>query len=477
MQQSDDTGKPHVLTEEERQAIDRYTMWERRKRELYEREMPPLKRVRYAIEDINRRAWYSVFRRTLKNEPLRQKLAPQDVRSIFVMPIGDAIGDMIVALPVFHAIKRHMPWCHVGTLASSRNRTLIRSDNSIDATYTYKNKDDIRHYSELFRARRDGYDVVIDLHIPRMTEFGIACNVISPRGVKVCISHARKHMYGLLFNKLLPFDRDSMHLSQLGLVMLESVVDLPEPILQWESKPVITIDPATEAAMQQAISGKLEELGADWYVHFNPQARNPNREWGLDNAFAFAREFVDEYPRGALFFTASPVHRAEIEQHITQSGLPRVAFIPTSYDLQELAVLSNHARLIVTPDTSAIHFGTASGKPTLVLWSNPDYLPIEWVPLQTPSLNLAPDAYGDLVSTVPVQTVLAAARELLDGRWTSSATSFGLDPNVDPLYQADRSQRSIRDLLGESRVPRIFPTGSSESCKLFGSGFPIADWL
>jgi hypothetical protein len=284
-------------------------------------------------------------------------------------------------------------------------------------------------------------------------------------------------MYGLLFNKLLPFDRDSMHLSQLGLVMLESVVELPEPIRQWESRPVIKIDPATETTLRGKISATLTELGADWYIHYNPQARNHNREWGLDNAFEFARQFVNAYPRAAIFFTASPVHRVEIEQHIAQSGLPRVTFFPTSYDLQELAILSNHARLIVTPDTSAIHFGTASGNPTLTLWSNPDYLPIEWVPLQTPSLNLAPAVYGDLVSTIPVNTVFEAARKLLDGHATASATSFGLEPEADPLYQADRSNESIRDLLSESKVPRIFPIGSSESRKLHGSGFPIADWL
>ncbi|MFI5202467.1 MAG: glycosyltransferase family 9 protein, partial [Candidatus Kapaibacterium sp.] len=385
---------------------------------------------------------------------------------IFIIPIGDAIGDMVVALPLFHAIKRYNPTCRVGTLVSPRNRVLLRSDSSVDTQYLFRDKYDLLHYSELLRARKDGYRIVINLHLPRMTEFGIVSNMIGGHGIKVSSSHARNDMYRRLFNVLLPYERNSMHLAQLGLMMMESVIDFGKPIAQWESHPKLQIHEAQRVKVRTNIKAELDRLGADWFVHFNPQARNPTREWGFDNAFAFAKRFVEKYPRGALFFTASPIHQGEVEKRIALLHLPRVAFFPTSYDLLELAVISEESEFVITPDTSAIHFGTASGKPTLVLWPDPEFLPMEWIPLQVPSINLAPEEQGMLVPTITVESVWQAACKLLDKEWTSSATTFGLHPESDPLYQAVNRDKPIEELIMASSIPKIFPEGSRMSVPL-----------
>ncbi|HEX5315274.1 MAG TPA: hypothetical protein VFX22_01375, partial [Candidatus Kapabacteria bacterium] len=188
--------------------------------------------------------------------------------------------------------------------------------------------------------------------------------------------------------------------------------------------------------------------------------------WGLENAFEFAKKFVAHYDRGAILFTASPALRQEVETKIQEHGLKRVAFFPTSYDLLELTELSKRSALIITPDTSVIHFGTASGKPTLVLWPDRDLLPMEWIPLQVPSLNLAPEHRGMPVTTISVESVWAAARKLLDKEWTASATSIGLDPEADLLYQASNQNSALQSLIEHSNVPRVFLDGYSESVPL-----------
>jgi ADP-heptose:LPS heptosyltransferase len=457
---------PTPLSDSERRYIDEYTLDERLHQEHPGAPISLKLRLRRAIEGINRRMWYWGFSKLIHNKPVHERIPIQKLESIFVIPIGDAIGDMVVALPLFHAIKRHHPSCRVGTLVSPRNRVLLQHDSSVDTQYLFRDKSDLLHYPHLFHARKDGYQVVINLHLPRMTEFGIISNIIGGRGIKVSSSHSRKDMYQQLFNMLLPYDRNSMHLSQLGLMMLESVIDFGNPLQQWESYPTLRIDDVERTSVKTRIHKELDRLGADWFVHFNPQARNPTREWGYDNAFAFAEHFVQHYPRGGLFFTASPVHRAEVEKRIASLHLPRVTFFPTSYNLLELAVLSSESELVITPDTSAIHFGTASGKPTLVLWPDPEFLPMEWIPLQIPSINLAPEVQGMLVPTISVESVWQAARKLLDKEWTSSATSYGLNPSADPLYQFANRVLSIESLIKISSIPKIFPEGSHHSVPL-----------
>ena len=447
---SADENPSELLTERDRLYVDRYTVRERKGKERPGQQTPLGLRLRRAVEGVNRRFWYRLFNRIFDNQPANDRIPIEELRSIFILPIGDAVGDMVVALPLYHAIKRRNPQCRVGTIVSSRNKTLLRCDSAVDRAYMFRNKDDIRHYPELLRARRDGYDVVISMRMNHMTEFGIICNIVSPGAIKVCTSHARKDMYQVLFNKLLPLDRYAIHLSQLGLAMLESVIDFGTPIEQWESRPTIAVPDTVRENIDLRIDSELKRLGADWFIHFNPQARNPMREWGLTNAFQFAERFIQHYPRGAIFFSASPVHRAAVEEKIKQLKLDRVAFFPTSYDLLELAALAERSELIVTPDTSAIHFGTASGKPTLTLWPDPNDLPLAWIPLQVPSINLAPQETGMLVPTIPVDVVWNAARRLLDNEWTSTATSIGFVPEAAPLYQASHGSIPLAQLIDYS---------------------------
>ncbi|MDP4198814.1 MAG: hypothetical protein Q8922_02465 [Bacteroidota bacterium] len=447
---------PRILTERDRRYIDRYTVRTRRGVDKHTENLPLNVRIRRGIESVNRRLVYKILERTFHNPPITKRIPIEKARGIFIVPIGPAIGDMVVALPLFHAIRRRNPSCRIGTLISERSKGLVYSDPAITHTYHFRNKDDVRHYPEIARARHDGFDVVINMNLNRMSEFGLISNFISPKGFKVASSHARNDLYRIIYNHLLPYDRNSMHLSQLGLEMLGAAVELGTPAKQWESAPRLAIPEHIRGRIQGAISKELSQLDADWYIHFNPQARNPSREWGLDNAFEFARKFSERYERGAIFFTASPVQRPAVEEHIRRLGLSRVCFFPTSYDLLELSLVSEYSRLIVTPDTSAIHFGTLSGKPTLVLWSDPEFLPMEWLPLQVPSINLAPERRGMPVPTIPVETVWQAAQKLLDGAWTQTATTYGLEPEADPLYQASTGSESLSSLIARSAVPRVF---------------------
>ena len=455
-----------LLSKEERKHIDKYTIGMRRGKERPGAELPLRTRLRRMVEGVHRRFWYRLFRTFFNNTEVTARIPIENVRSIFILPFGDAIGDMLLAIPLFHAIKRRNPDCRLGTFYSSRNKALIRCDSAIDDLFEFHNKSDFRHYSELRSVREKHYDVVINMHMNHMTEFGIISNIISPSGIKVCTSHARNELYQTLFNKLLPFDRSSMHLSQFGLSMLESVIDFGTPIEQWEAHPKIVISPEIQEGVGIRIRDELARLDADWYIHFNPQARNPTREWGLDNAFAYAQQFVEHYPRGAIFFTASPAMRGPVEERIKNLKLERTTFFSTSYDLLELAELSNRSELVITPDTAGIHFGTASGKPTLVLWPDRERIPLEWIPLQVPSINLAPDVRGALVPTISVETVWAATKMLLDKAWTSTATSVGLIPEADPLYQASNAHKPLASLIECSALPRVFVPGSRHSVPL-----------
>ncbi len=448
---------PEQLSPRELEYIERYTKQMRKIGRTRKRVRESLwHRILKWVEGINRRAIYSIFRHFFQNDELPKRLDPSKVHSIFVIPFGGAIGDMLVAIPLFHAIKRHLPHCKIGTFITERNRSLLRSDSSVDEAYPIRDKRSFQNIREILRARRSGYDVVINMHIHGMTEYGLIANAISPRGAKVSWTHARGRLYRTLYNNLIPYERDSMQEAQMGLVMLESVIALEKPIEQWESRPTLIVSDATRVTVKEQITSTLEQLGASWYIHFNLQARHPKREWGLENTVTFARRFLDCYPDGAIFFSASPIMRHAIEQRIKELPLPRTVFFPTSFDLHEVATLVANSKLVITPDTAVTHFASASNRPVLVLHPGLIRLPLEWAALQVPSYILAPSARDMGTIEIPVDEVWEAACSLLDGVRTATATSVGLHPDNDPLFQEANAAEPLASLINRSSVPRIF---------------------
>ena len=283
-----------------------------------------------------------------------------------------------------------------------------------------------------------------------MTEYGLLANVVSPRALKVSTKHGRSEQYQILFNKLASYDRDSMHLAQLGLTMLGMVVDMEPAVLQSEAQTSIKICPDTRERVSEQLKRAMTDLGATWFIYFNTQARMPFREWGVENTAEFSRRFAECYPDAAIIFTASPIRQNEVMKEIDSHNFRRSIFFNTSYDLLEIAALAEASRLVITPDTSVIHFGTAAKKPTLVLWSNRDHLPMDWIPLRVPSRNLAPSVKGDPVSSISVDEVWRAATELLENPSMSTQTSFDPTTGASDLYQAQNGDEPLAELISRT---------------------------
>src|SRR4051812_42801326 len=121
-----ESARPQVLSEDKQAEVDRYTLETRAEGERIF-DVPPLKdRLAVAFETINRNFWYKLFRRTFNNPPPTKKIPIKDLESILIVPYGDAVGDMIIALPLIDAIKKRNPKTKIGVVTSARNESLLR---------------------------------------------------------------------------------------------------------------------------------------------------------------------------------------------------------------------------------------------------------------------------------------------------------------------------------------------------------------
>jgi ADP-heptose:LPS heptosyltransferase len=440
--------RPDVLTPEKKAHVDRYTIETRNEGERIFTK-PPLKdRLAVAFENVNRRFWYTFFKRAFNNPAPAKKIPISQLESLLIVPYGDAVGDMIVALPIVDAVKRRNPKTRIGVVTSPRNESLLRCEPGIDKQYSFIDRFDWKHYPELFKARKDSYQVLLNIHFARMTEYGLVANVMAPNGIKVSVTHQkRKNYYRALFNHLSDILRFRVHLTQLSLRLLDDVVEFDPPLLAKESRLRLNICPDTFSYIEGRVNNELASHNAKWFIYLNPEARNPFREMGPENLVDFCRRFTAMYPEAMVFITSSPVRQAEMREMIQGQKLERVVFFQTTYDLLEVASLCRLAKVVITPDTSVIHFAAAERSPSVVLWADRNTLPIEWLPLHTPSIQLAPPNFGEPVSTLPVEEILSAVADLIDGRVRVSYTSYDRTAPLTDSFQSATEDQELMPLI------------------------------
>ena len=114
------------------------------------------------VELISKRAFFSLIKWMLVREgKCQKKINPKNVERVLFLRY-DKIGDMIISLPVFRALKENFPHISISVMCGPRNRIALKDNKDIDEIFIYRKRffQDIRTTMEM-RKRR--FDVLIDL--------------------------------------------------------------------------------------------------------------------------------------------------------------------------------------------------------------------------------------------------------------------------------------------------------------------------
>jgi ADP-heptose:LPS heptosyltransferase len=434
------------------ERIDSYTRRTRTQKERIDQESIGRRSARL-VDAAMRRLLYSLLKQVLKVKPTDQKIPVDQLTSLLIIPYGDAIGDLIVALPVARAIKRRNPECKIGIFVSERNRSLLQCEDSIDEQYIFGGRHDWKRFSELSRARKEKYQVVLNLHFNKLSDYGLICNYVGRHATKATLRMKRAHHYQLMFNRLSPFMRYKVHISQLSIAILDDIIDFgSSPLSLAEACLGVSLCPETFERVADRVNNLLHDVGASWFIYINPQGRNPEREWGFENIKQLTERIVKRYPDAAVIVTSSPAMQAETRRIVETSGNSRLLFIETGHDLNELASVCRMSRLIITPDTTAVHFASAENKPTIVFLPDTREIHLEWLPLYCPSVLFTPAGPDLPVRSISVDDVFGAATALLEGEATRTSTSFGERNALDMAHQRSAMDQPLRSVLSELSI-------------------------
>jgi ADP-heptose:LPS heptosyltransferase len=324
---------------------------------------------------------YPLLRMIFRNPEITTPIDIHSIHSILILRY-DRIGDMIVTTSIFKSLKQAHPHIKIGILASRANAEIVRHNAFVDQVHILP-----KHWWQLLRlicdARKEQYDVVLNLVFNRTTSGGLLSNLIAPKGIKVGQGDEK---YKMFFNVMLTLNRQSSHMVDTLVSILKTIFDMPVDAnrLQYE----IAIDGESRRVVDDyLLRHNLQSRGrsvehAVPYILFNLSAHDEVRRISQEQAYSIG-EYLGSLVGIQTILLHAPNDMAMMR--IKQNLVNHTRCFPFpekgTASLLELAAVIEGAALVITPDTSIVHFASASHTPIIGLYTSMQDTH-EWIPFR-----------------------------------------------------------------------------------------------
>lgn len=360
---------------------------------------------RKKLRDRLREITYSVATGRASSKPERRiKLRPDEVQRVVILRY-DAIGDYIVTTPLIAWLKKYVPGVEIDVIGSTRNKSLIELDPNIQRAMFIEAKHspkaswlDVRR----FMLGRN-YDVVFATVVERMTKALIMSLFAGRAARRVAVEHVqRRKTYAEAFDFLIKHDQPLMHWIDTFKHAGPSVIDAP---FDDTLGPYITITDEARRAVQH--------LSDAPYIVANISAQQQVKRWNVAAVVQCIREVIDLQKEFDVLVMCGPDDIEEAQAIINNVNSFRCRVVQRS--LPEACAVIERARMLISPDTAAIHIASACGVPTVGLYLEQSNV-IEWGPYRTPAkIILSSDGKTNnaIDPLLVAQTAVALLNELV----------------------------------------------------------------
>lgn len=333
----------------------------------------------------------------------------------------DRLGDMLLTLPMVHALKVAYPACRVTVLASEANIEAARHHPEVDGVEldaVEAKGSGLRGVRRLAAQLRGlGCDAAVMVHpTPRLAL------AVCLAGVPIRIGTAYR-VYSFLFNRRIhehrsrpPWKHEAVH----NLNLLR-----PLGVSATEVSPVRWQVSAEEAA---DIDRLLQDAGVceTKLVVIHPGNAGSALNWSASQYGELARRLAADGVRVLLTGSAG---EAGLTARVAAAAGPGAIDLAGKLTLAQLAALLSRCRLYVGSSTGPTHLAAAVGTPVLALYSPlRSNAPARWAPLGRQVAVLQPQValvcprclgprcpyYHCMETHLSVQQAQSAARQLLD---------------------------------------------------------------
>lgn len=284
----------------------------------------------------------------------------------FLVSRTDAIGDVVLTLPVCGWLKRQYPNCRVVLIGRGYTAAVAAACPWVDEFLELDKRVEMGELpTEPFLAQLCGYAAAAIVHVfPNK----LLAHLAKEARIPVRIGTRNRLFHWLSCNRLVALSRrhSPLHEAQLNLQLL-APLGYAAPLALPEVAELVRLAPAVPlAARWQALLAERQPGQLNVILH--PRSRGSAREWGLDNYGALARQLHAAGHR--VFVTGTKDEGAELAAaNWLRDYQPYLAADLTgAFALPEFIAFIAAADGLVAGSTGPLHLAAALGRHVLGLY-------------------------------------------------------------------------------------------------------------
>ncbi|AHJ99225.1 glycosyltransferase family 9 protein [Hymenobacter swuensis] len=296
--------------------------------------------------------------------------------STFLISRTDAIGDVVLTLPVAGRLKQLFPGCRVILLGRTYTQAVAAACPWID---DFLNVDELQQLPQAAQiAALRNTEATTILHIfPNK----VLARLARQAGIKVRIGTRSRWFHWVTCNHLVALSRrhSPLHEAQLNLELLRPLTAETSVLLQAEVARLVQLQPVE--SVQSDLQELLNQRQPDQLnVILHPRSRGSAREWGLVHFGTLAQLLHQAGHR--VFITGTAAEAEELQEWLVEYQPYLTANLTGRLSLPQLIAFIGAADGLVAGSTGPLHLAAALGRHALGLY--PPIRPMHpgrWAPL------------------------------------------------------------------------------------------------
>jgi heptosyltransferase-2 len=298
-----------------------------------------------------RSAKLSVF--SMFTSPMRKKkFNKESTRSVFVVSMK-RIGDAVLSIPTFRAIKECIPQSLVTVYAEPYIQDILERIPSIDAIVPYKKRSSfLKKARQVRKLTYNSFDLAVDLTCDYTLEGGL-WTLLS--GAKYRVGYDTRKR-GFLFNQPIKHEPEGKHIIDEILAIVQSIG------LETRDKSLsLTASKEAEETIHKFLREKGVKSG-ERLIGIHPGGYYITQRW-LPERFAEVADKLIQKHKARIILMGGPKEEkliAEIKTSMTQHPLTVI-----NQPLGNLLALIQTCQLLICNNSGPLHMATAVGTPTV----------------------------------------------------------------------------------------------------------------
>lgn len=297
----------------------------------------------------------------------------------------DAIGDVVLTLPLAGIIKKYIPDAHIIFFGRTYTQPVVELSENINEFINYDEFSKLNKKEQVNYIQRTNADTII--HVFPRKDIAISAKRAKIK-TRIGTSHRLYHL--LTCNKLMHFSRKNsdLHETQLNIKLLKGLGIKTDFSLQEivgyfgiNKMPVVT----------NQLKSLIDPSKLNIVIH--PRSHGSAREWGLAN-FKSLIYMLKDHPVN-IFITGSATEKTELQEWMTTLP-PQIIDLTGKLSLQELIGLLSIVDGIFAGSTGPLHIASALGRHALGIY--PPIRPMHpgrWAPIGKQAEMITHPVYCD----------------------------------------------------------------------------------